>query len=184
MNRIQNTFFFLLFFSTSISLFSQQCSSDSLTLVSPGDVSYTQPGFIDPNYLPCVSSGTYSELVIPFKTYNQGARLLTNADSSTVPISRIYSIKIESVSNLPSGLCWVTRPSTSVISGEQVGLLIIKGTTSVSSGTYPVSVGISIDTQGTGNYTSTGLVPFNYKDLLGQVILKVMGTDNNCPSVN
>jgi hypothetical protein len=148
-----------------------------------GTMSYTQPGFIDPNLLPCVASGAYSEIAIPFNTYNQGARLLMLADSSTVPVSHIYSIKIESVSGLPSGLCWAVNPSTQAITGSQTGLLIIKGTTSVSAGSYPLSVSISIDTQGGGSYTYMGLAPMSYQALLGQVILKVMGTDNNCPTI-
>ena len=164
--------------------FSQQCSNDSLLLMPSGDVSYTQPGFIDPNILPCVPSGSYSELVIPFKTYNQGARLLTLADSSTVPVSHIYSMKIESISNLPTGLCWITRPSNQIISGDQVGVLIIKGTTSLTSGTYPLSVAISLDTQGSGSYTYTGVLPQGYQALLGQVVLKVQGSDGVCPTVS
>jgi hypothetical protein len=75
--------------------FSQQCVSDTLVTYPAGDITYVGYGFIDVNNLPCISSGSYSELVIPFKTYNQGARLLTLQDSSTVPISKIYRIKRE-----------------------------------------------------------------------------------------
>jgi hypothetical protein len=146
------------------------------------DVSFTGPGFIDPNILPCVPSGTYTELVIPFKTYNQGARLLTLADSSTVPVSSISSIQVASITNLPSGLCWFMWPSSGVISGNRTGVIVIKGTTSVSAGTYPLNVSLNLNTQGSG-YNYTGLTSFNYKALLGQVILKVMGSDNNCPTI-
>jgi hypothetical protein len=145
--------------------FSQQCVSDTLVTYPAGDITYVGYGFIDVNNLPCISSGSYSELVIPFKTYNQGARLLTLQDSSTVPISKIYRIKIESVENLPIGLCWAIRPSSLVISGGEVGAVIIKGTTSVSAGLYPVSVKISIDTKGDGTYAYTGLDVVNYKSL-------------------
>lgn len=183
MKSIYKVILFIFILFSSLPIFSQQCTSDSLFLVPSGDVSYTQPGFIDPNILPCVQSGSYSELVIPFKTYNQGARLLTLPDSSTVPVAHIYSLKIESISNLPSGLCWITRPSNQTISGEQIGVLIIKGTTSLTSGTYPLSVGVSMDTQGSGSFTYTGLLPQNYQALLGQVVLKVSGSDGICPTV-
>jgi hypothetical protein len=181
--KITHTFLFLSFCFFCTSLFSQQCSNDSLLLIQPGDVSYTQPGFIDPNLLPCLSSGNYSELIIPFNTYNQGARSLTMADSSMVPVSHVYSMKIESISNLPSGLCWITRPSNQTITGSQMGLLIIKGTTASAAGTYPLSVSVSLDTQGSGSFNYTGQLPFNYAAILGQVVLKVMGTDNICPVV-
>ena len=183
MKPVLKTLFAVYLLCSSTSLFSQQCTNDSLALLPSGDISYTQPGFIDPNILPCIQSGVYSELVIPYKTYNQGARLLTLADSSTIPVSRISSIKVESIYNLPTGLCWITQPSNQIINGDQVGVLIIKGTTSVAAGIYPLSVGISVDTQGNGGYNYTGLLPLNYQALLGQVILRVQGSDNICPVI-
>lgn len=162
---------------------SQQCTSDSLLLYPSADVAYGDPGFINPNNLPCVQSGTYSELLIPFKTYNQGARLLMLADSSTVPVATIYSMKIESIANLPAGLCWTTVPSNSTIVGSQTGVLIVKGTTSLASGVYPLSVRLSLDITGTGTFTYTGLDALNYKRLLGQVSLRVMDASFNCPPI-
>ena len=161
----------------------QQCSNDSLFLLPSGDVNYTQSGFIDPNLLPCVQSGTYSELIIPYRTYNQGTRLLTLADSSKVPVSHIYSIKVESISNLPAGLCWTTIPSNQIINDNQVGVIIIKGTTSVAGGLYPLSIGLSLNTQGNNGFTYTGMLPKSYQPLLGQSILKVQGSDNICPAI-
>ena len=169
---------------TSLSLFSQQCTNDSLLSYPPGDINYIQPGFINPNDLPCLQSTVYSEVAIPFKTYNQGARLLTLLDSTTVPVSHIYSIKVENITNLPSGLCWITRPASKTISGDDVGIIIIKGTTTATVGTYPLAVSLSLDVTGSGSFTYTGLGSDNYKSLLGQVILKVMDASNNCPAIN
>jgi hypothetical protein len=168
----------------STSLFSQQCANDSLLTYPPGDINYVGQGFADPDALGCIQGGTYSELVIPFANYNQGARLLTLLDSSTVPVNRTYSVKIENVTSLPSGMCWVVRPSTNAVSGTQIGALIIKGTTSASVGVYPLSVTVSLATQSAGTFNYTGLPPSSYKSLLGQAAIKVSDANGNCPNAN
>lgn len=175
---------FVLLFAVSTALFSQQCSNDSLLTYPAGDFNYTGDGFGDPDNLPCVRGGAYSELVIPFTTYDQGARSLTLPDSTTVPVAKIYSVRIDNVTSLPSGLCWAVRPSNKTVTGEQVGMLIIKGTTSVASDIYPIGVTLSIDVQGSGTFTYTNLAASNYKAILGQAIVKVADSNNNCPSVN
>ncbi|MCW3125847.1 MAG: hypothetical protein JWO03_1505 [Bacteroidetes bacterium] len=164
--------------------FSQQCSNDSLMADPIGDFNYTGAGFADPGGLPCATSGAYSEIIIPFKTYNQGARALTLPDSSVVPVASIYSIRIDGVSSLPSGMCWAVRPSTSSITGEQTGMLIIKGTPSDPTGSYPLSVTLSIDVQGSGSYTYTSLSPGNYKAVLGQPVFRIADANGNCPDAN
>ena len=167
----------------SLSLFSQQCSDDSLTKYPSGDINYTGQGFADPTMIPCVMSGAYMELLIPYKIYNQGARLLTLPDSSTIPVTNVYSIKVENITNLPLGFCWTTRPSSGIAQGDQAGGIVIKGTTSIPTGIYPLSVSISIDIQGNGSYTYTGLLPNNYKSLLGQVVLRVLDSNYHCPDL-
>ena len=173
---------FLFLFCYSFASFSQRCTSDSVYLYPSSDVSYSNTGFADPNALPCIQSGSYAELLIPFRTYNQGARLLTLADSSTVPVPHIYSIKVESISNLPAGLCWTIRQSGQTISGNDVGVIIIKGTTSASSGAYPLSVSLSLATQSPGSFNYTGMLPASYQALLGQAVLKIQGADGVCPT--
>jgi hypothetical protein len=164
-------------------LHSQQCTNDSLLNYPSRDVSYTNPGFIDPNLLPCIPSGSYTELVIPFNTYNQGARLLMMNDSSTVAVPQIYSIQVASITNLPSGLCWFMWPSSGSITGTKTGVLVIKGATTVAGGTYPLNVSLNLDTQGSGTFNYSSMLPFNYKALLGQVVLKVQDASTPCPIV-
>ena len=161
-----------------------QCTSDSLQLYPPGDFNYQGTGFSDAVDLPCATSGTYSEIVIPFRTYSGGARPLSLSDSTSVPVTRVYAVRIDAVSGLPSGLCWAVRPSSSSVSGETVGALIIKGTTSASSGLYPLDVTLSIDVNGSGTYGYAGLHPANYKGILGQPTIKVADANGNCPFVN
>ena len=172
--------FFMLLATTSS--YAQQCTNDSLLNYPSHDVNYTGTGFIDPNILPCIQSGNYTELVIPFKTYNQGTRFLTMNDSSTVPVSTVSSIQVVSITNLPSGLCWFMWPSSQIISGNRTGVIVIKGTTSVSAGTYPLNVSLNLNTQGSG-FNYTGMLPFNYSALLGQVVLKVQDAFTPCPTI-
>lgn len=161
-----------------------QCANDSLQLYPSGDFNYQGTGFGDGSESPCAISGAYSEIVIPFKTYSGGTRALTLADSSTVPVSRVYAVRIDGVSGLPSGLCWAVRAPGRIVSGDGTGLLIIKGTTSAAAGIFPVDVMISIDTQGNGSFGYTGLHPDNYKAVLGQPVIKVADANGNCPSAN
>jgi len=177
---------FLLQVLAVTSSFAQQCSNDSLLLFPPigDDIAYSDPGFINPNNVPCLQSGVYSEAIIPFNTYDQGARLLVLPDSSTIPVSTIYSIKVESISNLPTGLCWTTSTANGTITGDQTGAIIIKGTTSAGIGIYPLSVKLSIDITGSGTFTYTGLSISNCGNLLGLVKLKVMDASLNCPMIN
>lgn len=164
----------------SLISFSQQCSSDSLLLFPSGDISYQGSGFSDPADLPCATSGSYSEIVIPFAAYNGGARFLTAADSSTVPVSKVYDVRIDGVAALPSGMCWAVRSA----SGNSSAALIIKGTASATSAEYPLDVTLSISTQSGGTFNYTSLHPANYKALLGQAVVRVADANGNCPSAN
>lgn len=169
-----------IFLAFALSSFSQQCSSDSLQLIPSGDINFQGSGFADPSDLPCASSGTYSEIVIPLGLYNGGARLLTMADSSQIPVSRVYSTRIDGVSGLPSGMCWTVRQPSS----SSVAALIIKGTTSAASAGYPLDVTLSISTQSGGTFNYTSLHPDNYKAILGQAVVRVADVNGNCPVAN
>ena len=182
--NLKNLYLLISLTLASLSLFSQQCTNDSLTLYPTGDVNFVGQGFESADDLPCIQTGAYSEILIPFKGYNQGARLLTLPDSSTVPVSRIYAVHVENITNLPAGLCWTTRPSSGTVSGDEAGSLVIKGTTSVSTGIYPLNVVISISLSTSGSYTYMSLSSDNYKALLGQAILKVSDSNGICPSSN
>jgi hypothetical protein len=162
--------------------FSQRCSSDSLNLYPPGDVTYTQYGFADPNELNCIQTGIYSEVVIPFRCFQNQIRQLHLQDT-TIVIQNLYAVKIESISNLPAGLCWITKPSNCSISGDELGALIVKGTTAIASGVYPLDLKLSINTKNNG-YDYSGLATQAYEGLFGKAVLRVMTTNGECPSVN
>ena len=104
-----------LLLSAAVALSAQHCSNDSLSTYPPGDFNYTGSGFAEASTLPCLQIGAYSEVILPFKTYEGGARNLMLADSSTVPVSRIYSIRVDNVTGLPSGTCWTTRASSGTV---------------------------------------------------------------------
>ncbi|MBS1686310.1 MAG: hypothetical protein JSS76_16325 [Bacteroidetes bacterium] len=164
--------------------FSQRCSTDSLQLYASGDFNYQGTGFSDVSELPCATSGIYSEIVIPFTTYSGGARALTLDDSTSVPVSKVYAIRIDGVSGLPSGMCWTVKPATSMASDNVVGGLIIKGTTSASVAQYPLDVTLSLDVQGSGIFGYTSLHPDNYRTVLGQPSVRVADANGNCPPAN
>ena len=174
---------FAMLMAFSCAAFSQ-CANDRLQLYPPGDFNYQGTGFGDASDLPCATSGAYSEIVIPFKAYSGGTRALATTDSTFVPISRVYAVRIDGVSGLPSGLCWSVRAPDSTVSGDNVGALIIKGTTTASSAVYPLDVTVSLDVSGNGTFTYTNQHPDNYKAILGQPSVKVADSNGNCPSMN
>ncbi|MBS1683241.1 MAG: hypothetical protein JSS76_00695 [Bacteroidetes bacterium] len=173
--------FVAIFMALSFVTFAQRCADDSLKLYPPGNFDYTGEGFADPNVLPCVESGVYSEIAVPFKVSGAGARFITLADSTTASILHIYSVRIDDVNGLPQGLCWTTRPLSSVIHSDNVGVLIIKGNSSAPSDSYPLDVTISIDIRGDNSYTYTGLHTVSYKAILGQPVVRIADSNGNCP---
>ena len=106
-------------------------------------------------------------------------------DSSTTIISNIYSVRIDNVISLPSGLCWTVRPASGIIHDKETGVLIIKGMANLSSGSViPLSVKISIDARGNNSFTYTDLDAWNYKPFMGQVVLRSIDASGNCPEPN
>ncbi|MBS1595574.1 MAG: hypothetical protein JST90_14755 [Bacteroidetes bacterium] len=164
----------------SLTSLAQQCSNDSLQFYPAGDINYQGAGFADPSDLPCVTIGSYSEIVIPFALYSGGARILLALDSSSVPVSQVYAVRIDAVAGLPSGMCWTVRQPTS----SSAAALIIKGTTSSASAQYPLDVTLAISTQSGGAFNYTSLRPYNYKAILGQPVVSVADVNGNCPTNN
>lgn len=165
--------------------YGQRCASDTLTSYPPGDIYYTGQGFANGGLTPCTIGGAYTELVIPFGTYHQRGQLMNLPDSATTVISNIYSIRIDDVVSLPTGLCWTVRPSNGIIHDNETGVLIIKGTANIPSGSLTtVSVKVSLDTQGNNAYAYTDMDAWSYKPFLGQVIIRTIDSSGNCPEPN
>ena len=107
------------FFFTKI-ITAQHCSEPTI----PNTTAYAKlqdgMGFIGSYALPCIAQGTYTEVQTPLKNFHFIKHL--NGDDT------VYAMRIESISNLPDGMCWVTNKSDNTFAAGEGGSLIVRGT--------------------------------------------------------
>lgn len=88
--------------------------------------------------LPCVLTGQAVNQVIQFENYDQ---------QSFNGISfRIQTLKIDSIENLPSGLCWSTNKANNTFAGAETGCISVTGTTNAPLGQYKLKIIVSVTT--------------------------------------
>ena len=133
------------------------------------DGSLTHFGVSDYATFPCVhDSVPYHEVLQIFFP-----------DSADISIYRVQvlSFSIDSVTNLPCGLCWSCNDSTFTYAGGTKGCLLISGTTNDLHGAYQINVYGKANTSfGTANGTLASLgYPF---------FLNVVGQYDDCTPIN
>lgn len=82
--------------------------------------------------LPCIVRGVAVDQVIFFenlKSYDLNGTNLT-----------INSLKLDSIGNLPAGLCWKTNKANNTFAGGEVGCIRVTGTTTAASGQYKLKI--------------------------------------------
>ena len=102
----------------------QWCGGVSTCNAGPG----TQVGFPYPDSIPCVVQGEPYSYSIPIKMYSQ-FNFLGQHDIDSITIDTIY--------NLPCGLCYQTSSATGTFDSAQIGCIKISGTTWDAVGQYP-----------------------------------------------
>ncbi len=124
-----------LLFSAS-SLRAQYCGGSGSSVCTPGGP-YPLLGFY-PSYdsIPCAVIG---------QAYDQKIDMQIPA---TVPYNgttaNITSIKIDSINNLPCGLCWRTNSATNTFAGNSTGCVRVSGTTFDGIGQYNLRIRITV----------------------------------------
>ncbi len=119
------------------SLFAQYCGNSGSGICTPGGP-YGQLGFY-PSYdaFPCATiAAPFSQKVdmqIPATTVYNGL---------TVPLN---SIKIDSIENLPCGLCWSTNSATNTFTGGSTGCIVISGTSYDAIGQYKLRIRVTVN---------------------------------------
>lgn len=128
--------FFLLFFSICITanLYSQYCGGSGPSVCTPGGP-YSQLGLF-PRYdsLPCAQIGVpyfqHIDMQIPAQVYYLGA------------YRNLNYVKINSISNLPCGLCWKSDVANNQFNGNTTHCIIVQGTTYDAPGQYKLAINI------------------------------------------
>lgn len=96
------------------------------------------PG-LSPSFLgtSCIDSGTTVLDTIYFQNYTT----VNDSGNSTLPVDYL---KIDSIENLPQGLCWSTNVSNNQFSGGQTGVIILRGHVTGYSGQYKLRIVVDL----------------------------------------
>lgn len=136
----------------SLGAFAQHClpanSTTSIPVPPPGSSAGLTPSYQD--LTPGVV-GQYLADTIIFTNFSSAGGIMVN------------SLTIDSINNLPTGLCWETSSSTNTFGGGQAGVILVSGTPTSLAGQYKLVIWVSLS-------TSIGpLGPANAEALTGQV---------------
>ncbi|HLP49806.1 MAG TPA: T9SS type A sorting domain-containing protein [Chitinophagales bacterium] len=137
-------FAIVLFYSTSYSQYCGHTGNPSGVSQCTSTGALTQPGFTPNEDIPCINRSQFTNIVLDFKNFDTirfGGQTLTT-----------QSLRIDSIGNLPDGLCWVTNKANNTYANQESGCLKISGVTTAPPGQYlikliiTVNVGINITT--------------------------------------
>jgi hypothetical protein len=136
----------LAFLFCTITLSAQHCAVDSITIpVQPA----SGPGLTPlPEDLPCMVVDSLVSDTIYFQ----------NFDYAYIGSSAIYvdSLKIDSVNNLPAGLCWVADRSDNTYPNSGNGVIYVEGTCNAAPGQYKLK--IIVDAQMPKRWQGSGIM--------------------------
>ncbi len=132
MKKLTFTLLASLAFSMGVHAQSLPCGTSGAAACSAGTaLSYN--GFEFYNDLECFESGVQNEVVIRFKNFTS----LTIPGTGAVTV---YYLKIDSLLNLPCGLCWESNKQGDVFAGGESGCIKIKGLTTDQVGQYKIGL--------------------------------------------
>lgn len=110
----------------------QACGNSGSGVCNPSGL-LTQPGLSPtPDSLPPVLNGVQANTVIQFKNYDT----VTNSLGSFT----IQSLAIDSIVNLPAGLCWATNKSNNQWGNQEDGCLKVTGLCCAQPGQYKLGI--------------------------------------------
>jgi predicted Zn-dependent protease len=110
-----------------------------------------QPGFGALDSFPCIVQGVPTDISIAFKNY-------TNFTAQGNSIT-IYKLRMDTITNLPCGMCWSTTSPTNEFYAGNDGCIHIQGTTNDAVGEYKAHFILSvITTTDTSSYTNANSI--------------------------
>jgi hypothetical protein len=148
----------------------QYCGGSGSSVCTPG-TNLTVPSF-SPSYdsLPCVEQGVYYDQIIQLKVPTSGGGYPLNY------------IQIDTITNLPCGLCWASSSSNNRFNGGAQGCIRVTGTTYDNVGQFTLRVIV------TANVTAFGFpvsqANQNLADQGLKYFIRVKAPGGNCPAVD
>jgi len=120
-----------MFCAVTAQLSAQYCGNSGPSICSPAIL--TAPGLspVSDSLAPLVD-GVPTNTIIEFKNFDTlqfGGHTVT-----------LQSLKIDSISNLPSGLCWATSDTNNTFQNQQSGCIRVQGTTTATPGQYKLNI--------------------------------------------
>lgn len=124
--------------------FAQFCGTSGSSVCSPSGT-LTEPG-LSPNSqdLPPVIIGQATNQTIQFKNFNQFSFSGQNVT--------VQSLRIDTISNIPAGLCWATNKTNNTFANQEDGCIQVSGTSTGPAGQYKLyivvtaNIGVPIQT--------------------------------------
>lgn len=103
------------------------CGNSGAAVCTPGNLA--QNGFENPDSIECFESGVAGEVIVKFKNFT------SLVIPGTGPVT-VYYLRIDSILNLPCGVCWATNKSNNVFAGGEQACIKFTGTTTDQVGQY------------------------------------------------
>jgi uncharacterized repeat protein (TIGR01451 family) len=130
----------------------------------------TTGGFMPNEDIPCALRTQNTSVVIQFKNFDT-MRYQGN-------LVTVQSLRIDSINNLPAGLCWVADQANRTYGNQQDGCIEISGFTSAAAGQYRLSVKLGVDI-GLGVF-----IPVDAEAIGVRVYLRLITPLSICPPVD
>lgn len=162
-------------FFTTAGLNAQHCSELSIPDNGSSMKLKSGSGFSGSYSLPCIEQGNQTQIEVPFQVFNTIIR--GNNDD------QVYKMRIDKITNIPSGMCWVTSHESRTFQKGEGGLLVFKGTTKDDPGQYNLEVLVSFDTDGNGDFDREA-VNYNKISKTGKMILRVANGTVSCQPID
>lgn len=164
------------FLSLLISNVSAQHCSDATVTDNGASAKIRDGGGFQASYsFPCVTQGVYTEIAVPFKVFNTVPR--GNSDDI------VSKMRIEQISNLPTGMCWVTSKSDNTFNRGEGGVLMLRGIASDNPGQFTLNITVSFDTNGYGEFDRMD-VNYNKVSNTGRMIVRLINPGTDCMDID
>lgn len=143
MKKLKLTILPALLLCLGVNAQSLPCGNSSPSACSA--VPLAQNGFENPDSIECFEQGVNGEVTVQFKNF-------TNlVIPGTGPVT-VYYMRIDSILNLPCGVCWSTNKANNVFAGGEDGCIKFSGTTTDQVGQYKLKLILKAQiTQGSYN---------------------------------
>jgi len=177
MKFLQKTFALLLFIAMVQMAQAQRCGNSGPGICTAG-TNLTAAGF-SPSYdsVPCVVQG------VPYSQTIQ-VKIPTTIVQSGVTATITY-LKIDSISNLPCGLCWATEQAEDSFAGGQQFCLRVTGTSYDDTGQYALRIIVNVGYTALGGIVHGTETNYNAGAAGLEFWVRVQSpTSTNCPTVD